>query len=136
MDYEFTAQPLPGDLRYPLDRRDLDAALVAGQVRNVSRVSFQRRPRGDRVLQADYWGEQPGAREGMAATFSPGTAWITVFAVPAEIRDSVETTLRAEGLSRLGDWLRKASTADEAWRASGHFMAISVVSDRVVVTEH
>jgi hypothetical protein len=136
MDYEFSAQPLPGDLRYPLDRRDLDAALEAGNVQNVSRVSFQRRPRGDRVLQVDYWGEQPGAREGMAATFLPGTAWITVFAVPAEIRDSVETTLRTQGLPRLKDWLQRASVADDAWRASGHFIAISVVRDKVGVTEH
>lgn len=136
MEYEFSAQPLPGDLRYPLERRDLDAALEVAKVQDVSRVSFQRRPRGDRVLQADYWGEQPGSREGMAATFKPGSAWITVFAVPAEVRDFVESTLRAEGLPRLGDWLRKASAADEAWRASGHFLAISVVEDRVAVTEH
>jgi hypothetical protein len=136
MDYEFSAQPLPGDLRYPLERRDLDAALEACNVQNVSRVSFQRRPRGDRVLQADYWGEEPGYREGMAATFSPGTAWITVFAVPAEIRDAVEVTLRAEGLPRLGDWLRKASAADDAWRATGHFIAISIVRDHVAITEH
>ncbi|MBI3467802.1 MAG: hypothetical protein HY000_32740 [Planctomycetes bacterium] len=136
MDYEFSSQPLPGDLRYPLDRRDLDAVLEAGQVQNVSRVSFQRRPRGDRVLQADYWGEQPGSREGMAETFSPGTAWITVFAVPAEARDAVAATLRAEGLPRLGEWLQRAAAADEAWRASGHFIAISVVAERVAVTEH
>ena len=136
MDYEFASQPLPGDLRYPLDRRDLDAVLAAGQVQNVSRISFQRRPRGDRVVQADYWGEQPDAREGMAATFTPGTAWITVFAVPAEDRDKVAATLRAEGLTRLGDWLRKASAADQAWRASGHFLAISVVGNGVSVMEH
>jgi hypothetical protein len=44
--------------------------------------------------------------------------------------------MRAECLPKLSDWLRRAATADDAWRATGHFMAISVVGGRVAVTEH
>ena len=136
MDYEFSAQPLPSDLRYPLDRHDLDATLLAGAPQIVSRVAFQRRPRGDRVLQADYWGTGRASREGMDATFPAGTAWVTVFAVPGEIRDAVEATLRAAALPRLSAWLRAAATADDEWRDIGHFIAFSVSGEGVAVTEH
>ena len=54
----------------------------------------------------------------------------------AEARDAVGATLRAEGLPQLGDWLRKAAAADETWRATGHFIAISIVGERVAVMQH
>lgn len=133
MDYLYAEDPLPIDLRYPLSRSALDCSLDACGVGVVKRVFFSRRPRQDRVLQADYWSTSGSGEESF---FEPGTVSISVFAVPAATVRAVQRLMTNDVLGRLCSWLRKADEAPPEWRAQSHFIAFQLAGDSIEVIEH
>jgi hypothetical protein len=133
--YRYAEDPLPSDLSYPLKRSVLDSCLAAAGIENVRHVFFLRRPRQDRVVQADYWPEA-GAAPPAGSFFEPGTASISVFAIAGEQAEAAAELILDEVLAQLCAWLRGAERQPADWRSQAHFIAFRLAEGELEVIEH
>ncbi len=133
MSFQFAEDPLPTDLRYPLNRGLLTSALGAAGIDNVQRALFTRQKRQERVLQADFWPTGPVTDQG--SFFAPGKASISVFAVSETEADAIRKMIVDSALSQLCVWLRKAEAAEPTWRAESHSIAFEYGTEGLSVVE-
>src|ERR1700694_2692545 len=114
MDYSFTKAKLPRGTSYPLKRSRLDAALGQAGLKNVLRVTYLRQQRRNEVMRADYHGEH----------LRGGYTSLTVYSVPGDERAATEFALLKEGIPAIIQWLLKAETERNTWRAVNHELVL------------
>ena len=114
MDYSFTKAKLPRGTSYPLKRSRLDAALEQAGLKNVLRVTYLRQQRRNEVMRADYHGEH----------LRGGYTSLTVYSVPGDERAATEFALLKEGIPAIIQWLLKAETERNTWRAVNHELVL------------
>jgi len=117
MDYSFSKDKLPKGTSYPLKRSRLDAALEQAGVKCLAYVTYLRKQRRNEVMRADYYGEH--LRVGAA-----GQTSLTIYSVPGEERVATESALLKEGIPAIIQWLLKAETERNTWRAVNHELVL------------
>jgi hypothetical protein len=118
MGYSFSKARLPKGTGYPLKRSALDRALEQANVNDLVFVSYLRTQRPNEVMRADYHGEH--RRVGVS-----GKTSVTVYSVPGQQRAATQSALLNEGVKAIVEWLIKAESAGNTWRAVDHQLVLN-----------
>jgi hypothetical protein len=110
---------LPKGTSYPLKRSVLDRALEQAKVNDLVIVSYLRTQRQNEVMRADYHGNH------RRDYFASGKTSVTIYSVPGEQRAAIESALLNEGIKAVVEWLVKAETAGNTWRAVDHQLVLN-----------
>lgn len=127
---------LPRDRAYPLTRGELDAALDAAGVGQVSHVHFSRNRSDGVVVEAVFMGEAL-SWTGRPARFArdDGTVTIIVYSVATQHRRDAKAALQQEGLPALCEWLRRVESAGNVWRSTMHHVCLRYEDDALSIEE-
>jgi hypothetical protein len=118
MGYSFSKDKLPKGTSYPLKRSVLDRALEQANVNDLVIVSYLITQRRNEVMRADYHGNH------RRDYFASGKTSVTIYSVAGEQRAATESALLNEGVKAIVEWLVKAETSGNTWRAVDHQLVL------------
>jgi hypothetical protein len=128
LKYSFTKNKIPRGSSYPLKRSLLDSVLESSSINVVALVFYFMRHGGNIVMRADF------LREGLGFAMD-GKASVTVYSVPGQERQQIETLLIMEGLPRICMWLQHVEQAGNAWRGKNHSIVVEFVAGALKISE-
>lgn len=129
MEYLFHKDRLPSGHSFPIGRSILDTALQQAQLQHIHAMYYWRRRQGDIVIRADYRAEQ-------AQWVGAGRETLTVYSVPALQKQAIRYWIQTAILPQLMEWLRRAESAGNVWRATGHSIAFHYHNGTTSISEH